>query len=141
MSFKFEPFLPTGNGVLSQEELIFFYYNIVTKNEDSQIRGLIWNQEIKDFLNSVGVVIKTCPSNALLNLFQNNTIFYTKGNGESEVMALFRHFRNAFAHLHIQKFDDYLYIKDINNNNDITMIGKVKFNDLKRLCIIFFNQI
>lgn len=139
MSFKFKPLLPTGNGLLSQEELIFFYYEIVTKNEDSQICGLTWNLETKNFLKSAGVVIQSCPSNTLTDQFHNNTIYYTKINGESEVMAFFRHLRNAFAHLSIQEYDDYLYMKDVNIKNNITMIGMVKFDDLKRLCYIFFN--
>lgn len=140
MSFKFEPFLPTGNGVLSQEELIFFYYEIVTKNEDSHICGCEWNQEITDFLNRVGVVIHTCPSKMMTNQFQDNTIFYTKGNNETMIISLFRHLRNAFAHLSIQKYGEYLYLKDDNGKN-LTMIGKVKYKDLKDFCNIIFKQV
>ena len=140
MSFKFEPFIPTENGVLSQEELIFFYYEIVTQNEDSKIIGCEWNQEVKDFLSAIGVVIQNCPSNQLSNQFIDNTIYYTKSNSESEVMALFRHLRNAFAHLHIQKFGNFVYLKDENAKNT-TMIGKVKYEDLKNLCNILSKQL
>jgi hypothetical protein len=141
MNFKYEPFLPIGNGILSKDELLFFYYDIVIKNEDSLIYMCEWSQEVKDFLNTACVNIQPCPAKVLATAkFQDNTIFYTKSNGESETNAFFRHLRNAFAHLHIQDYDGYLYLKD-NNGKSITMIGKVKFVDLKQLCQILLKQV
>lgn len=140
MSLKFVPFLPTGNGILSRDELIFFYYDIVTQNEDSRILGCEWNQGIQDFVNSQGLDIQVFTSKTLVEKFENNTICYFKRKVEPEVMAFFRHLRNAFAHLQIQKYGDYLYIKDIDQQNKVTMIGKVKFEDLRDLCFVIFKQ-
>lgn len=63
---------------------------------------------------------------------------------ESKPMAFIRHLRNAFAHYHIREQQDYFLMKDYSNekcrDEEMTMIGKIKQDDLKELCILLLKQ-
>ena len=140
MSFKFEVITPSGNGILSPEDLKLFYYEVGLSSQMGQTDIYEWNKEIDEFLKKVGVVVNVCPDGTITNQYVDNTISMTESTGETKGVAFFRHLRNAFAHFHIQRYGDCFYLKDIIGNK-ITMIGCVKIVDLKKLILLFSKQI
>lgn len=140
MAFKFEVITPSGDGILSPEDLKLFYYEVGLSSQMGQTEIYDWNKEIDEFLKKVGVVVNVCPDGTITNQYVSNTISISLSKGESKGVAFFRHLRNAFAHYHIQRFGDYFYLKDASGNK-ITMIGCIKIEDLKSLILLFLKQI
>ena len=140
MAFKFEIITPTGDGILSPEDLKLFYYEVGLNSQMGQADIYVWNTEIDDFLNQVGAVVNICPDGTITNQYTENAISMSLSTGETKGIALFRHLRNAFAHYHIQRFGDFFYLKDTSGNK-ITMIGCIKIEVLKRLIFLFSKQI
>ena len=140
MAFKFEVITPSGDGILSPEDLKLFYYEVGLSSQMGQADIYVWNNEIDDFLNQVGVVVNVCPDGTITNQYTENVISISLSMGETKGVALFRHLRNAFAHYHIQRYGDNFYLKDTSGNK-ITMIGCIKIEDLKNLIYLFSKQI
>ena len=140
MAFKFEVITPSGDGILSPDDLMLFYYEVGLSSQMGLIDICDWNQEIDDFLKKTGVVVNDCPNGQITNQYTDNTISMSLGKSETRAAAFIRHLRNAFAHYHIQRYGDNFYLKDTSGNK-ITMIGCIKIEDLKNLIYLFSKQI
>lgn len=51
---------------------------------------------------------------------------YFVANGESQAKALYRHLRNAVAHAEVLIDGEYIGLKDVNRNKQITMLARLK---------------
>ena len=140
MAFKFEVITPSGDGILSPEDLKLFYYEVGLSSQMGEVDIYAWDNEIDEFLNQVGVVVNVCPNGTITNQYTENAISMSLSTGETKGVALFRHLRNSFAHYHIQRFGDFFYLKDTSGNM-VTMIGCIKIEDLKSLIFLFSKQI
>lgn len=126
---------PSEHGLLNEADLLFFYYDIFAKNEDSITNIYEWNIEIVNYITSQGITIDVCDASQMPQYYQADKLFFTNTVlGETKSQALLRHIRNAFAHINIQRVGDYYLLKDYGSSGRITMIGKVKCECLKELC-------
>lgn len=128
-----------SKGILSPDEVHFFYYDVMRDAEDNIQAIYEWNEDIERFLNEKKLKVEEINKGTLLNNVCNNVICFTVSENESKPAAFFRHLRNAFVHHRIVRCGEYLKIKDI-SGNDVTMIGLLKYQDLKELCFLFFDQ-
>ena len=125
--------------MLSPEEVHFFYYDVMRNTEDTIQSIYEWNEDIEESLNKKGLTIKDMNKGTLPLNIETNVLFFSISPNESKPIAFFRHLRNAFAHHQIVRYGDYLKIKDV-SGNDVTMIGLLKYQDVKELCFLFFDQ-
>ena len=127
---------------LSESELQFGYKDIVLyyENEIKKDKTGFNKKNLKKFLDSTSIVLKAkvTPSST----FQNKKIsflHYTSPNGTSEIVSIFKHLRNCYAHGNVEKREIhkklYLCFKDVkisSNTEQTTMIGQIarnKFED------------
>ena len=128
-----------SKGVLSPDEVHFFYYDVMRDTEDDIQAIYEWNEDIERFLNKKELKVEEINKGTLSNNVGNNVICFTVSENESKPLAFFRHLRNAFAHHRIVQCGEFLRIEDI-QGKDFTMVALVKFQDLKALCFLFFEQ-
>lgn len=128
-----------SKGVLSPDEVHFFYYDVMRDTEDTFQSIYEWNEDIERFLNKKELKVEEINKGTLSNNVGNNVICFTVSENESKPFAFFRHLRNAFAHHRIVQCGEFLRIEDI-QGKDFTMVALVKFQDLKALCFLFFEQ-
>ena len=137
-SFDYTFNIPT-NGILSSDELHFFYYDVM-RNTEAGIQTIYeWNGEINTFLNEKGIKVENMEKGSLPQSVDKDKIYFSVLENETMPLAFFRHLRNAFAHHRIVRCCEYLHLEDVQGKN-LTMKGLVKFQDLKELCFLFFNQ-
>lgn len=135
--------------ILSAEEVHFFYYDIMRNQEDGIQCVYDWNNDIQDYLDSKGIVMEVREINDFPEIMEKNRLYFTvdKSDKNNKAVAFFRHLRNSFAHFRIVREDEYLNITDGswkgeegNKHFERTMIGQIKYEDLKELCFLFFKQ-
>lgn len=146
LNYNFQWYRPWGNGILSLEDLRFFYYDIAKDNISGLSKMYEWNDTIKSFLEKNHLTIEECD-NILEDEINNNTILFkirkNKNTGEykeTKAMSFFRHLRNAFAHYNIKCENNYYYIRDFDYKKKITMIGAINCDLLRDLCFLFLSQ-
>jgi hypothetical protein len=132
------------NGILDPEQLHFFYYDIARDTIDSRQKCYCWNKKVEEFLETKKldiheVRLEDLQSEEVETL--KDAIHFTVPKGKSKSIAFFNHLRNAFAHFRIRKWDsDSVAMEDINSKRQKTMVGRIKYEDLKQLWFIFFDQ-
>lgn len=135
--------------ILSAEEVHFFYYDIMRNQENSIQCVYDWNNDIQNYLDSKGIVVEVRDTNDFPEFIEKNRIYFAvdKNDKNNKAIAFFRHLRNAFAHFRIVREGEYLYIidgswkgKEKDKYLEKTMIGLIKYEDLKELCFLFFKQ-
>ncbi|WP_302558995.1 hypothetical protein [Phocaeicola coprocola] len=126
--------------ILSAEELHFFYYDVMRNTEDNIQFIYDWNNDIQNYLTNKGIVIEIKDKDSLPLKVDKDSLYFTIGENDknNKAAAFFRHLRNAFVHFRIVHEDKYLKIEDISKEK--SMIGKIKYEDLKELCFLFFEQ-
>lgn len=125
--------------VLLPNEERFFYYDVMRDAENNAQSSYKWSEDIKEFLNEKGIQMEDMENGTLPQNVEKNVMFFSIALGERKPEAFFRHLRNAFTHHRITHSGEYLHFEDT-NGTDLTMIGLIKFQDLKELCFLFFNQ-
>ena len=126
-------------GMLSPNEVHFFYYDVMREMDGSFRVIYEWDKEIEKFLNEKGIKVEVKEKGTIFQNVDKNIVFFSTYQNESKPIAFFRHLRNAFAHHRITHWGEFLHIEDI-QGNDITMKGLIKYQDLKELCVLFFDQ-
>ena len=135
--------------ILSPEEVHFFYYDIMNNAEDSIQFIYDWNNDVQDYLTSKGIVVEVREINDFPKIVEENRLYFVvdKIDKNNKAIAFFRHLRNAFAHFRLVREGEWLNImdgvwrgKEKDKYWEKTMIGLIKYEDLKELCFIFFKQ-
>lgn len=107
---------PWGNGILTPDDLRFFYYDIATDNITGLSKIYEWDDSVISFLETNKLTIEDCDN--INDSVDKNTILFTinkdkKDNDkETKPQAFFRHLRNAFAHYNIKRDKELFYIRD-----------------------------
>ena len=139
---------------LSDEEIVKFYRNVLLRYE-REIKNPEEQDEDKRKINPVSLLkieeskgiehkygIKIIPSYNPFGeneRYENDTIkiYFTKWeNGEKPKIHphtyyfIYFHLRDSFAHDYINKEGDYYLLRDRNKKNQLTMIAKIKQDDL-----------
>jgi len=131
----------SNNGVLSPNDLRFFYYDIGLDNLSGIPVVYEENEEANNFIISKHLTIDTVEKDLLPAEYQEGSILFTTGTSDKSKMdALFRHLRNAFSHYRINRCGDYFLMKDYNQSGTMTMIGKIKCDDFFEYCYLLFKQ-
>lgn len=125
--------------VLSPDEVHFFYYDVMRDTENNCQTIYDWSNEIEKFLDEKGIIMEIKEKATLPQNVEKNELFFSTYQDESKPVAFFRHLRNAFAHHRITHRGEYIHIEDI-NGEVLTMKGLVKYQDLQKICFLFFNQ-
>lgn len=137
-NFDYTLYIPS-KGILSPDEVHFFYYDIMRDLEDTIQAIYEWNGEIENFFYEKGIKVEVMKKGDIPQNIEKNVMFFSTYQDESKPIAFFRHLRNTFAHHRITHSGEYLHFEDT-NGTDLTMIGLIKFQDLKELCFLFFGQ-
>lgn len=137
-------------GLLSKEDLHFFYYDISVCVLTGVSAIFNWDVEVDEYISSKSIIVDNVD---LVNVptcyIENTVLFYVEDRKESKAMSFFRHLRNAFSHYRISRYNDEYFIKDMyedksNSGEDIhrinTMVGRIKCEDLHQLCYLFMKQ-
>lgn len=124
-------------GVLSGEDLQFFYYDICLDNFQDWPLIYDWDSVVAEFDSILD--IDACTTAKIPQDFIPNQIRFTLSNKDknSKSAAFFRHLRNAFAHYHVTREGDNFVLTD--NAKNITMRGLVNAELLKTFCFRFFD--
>ena len=129
------------NGVLTGDDLKFFYYDIGLDNLQDLPTLYDWDNVVKEFSGDIHIT----PSKDEIAEFEDmNTIkFHISKSDPSVASAFIRHLRNAFSHYLIIRENDTFIITDItdecNKTGKITMRGVVKADVLKKFCFRLFD--
>ena len=130
-------------GLLTPDDLHLFYYDIGFDKEIGDSFIYSWDHEIEKYCDENGLNIDFCELDAIPSSVPENTILFDgiENDQGNKAVALFRHLRNAFAHYYIGSSGDFYCMKDYWNNEDtITMIGKIRQHLFKGLIEEFFKQ-
>ena len=138
MDFDYTFSIPQ-RGMLSPNEVHFFYYDVMRDMGDKTQVIYEWKGEIEKFLNKKRIQVEVMEKGTITQNVDKNVVLFSTYQNESKPIAFFRHLRNAFAHHRITHWGEFLHIEDV-QGNDITMKGLIKYQDLKELCCLFFNQ-
>lgn len=128
-----------SKGILLPDEVNFFCCDIMRDVEDNIQAIYEWNGEIENFFYEKGIKIEVMEKGEIPQNIEKNVMFFSIYQDESKPIAFFRHLRNAFAHHRIVHCGEYLNIEDAQGDS-LTMKGSIKFQDLKELCFLFFDQ-
>ena len=130
-----------SDGVLNLNDLRFFYYDIGMDTLTGIPCLYVDNNEVISLKRNRKLVLKALEQSQLPETFQDNHIYFVQESSDkTEIDSFFRHLRNAFSHYHIHRYGEYFYMNDYYDNKDITMVGKIKCNDLVDLCNLYFKQ-
>ena len=132
-----------STGVLGVDDLRFFYYDVGLDNFTGSPAMYGKTKEVDDFITKQNLDIRGVEALDLSTTFIDGQVLFTKMPSEaSDYEALFRHLRNAFAHYHILRKNDYFFMNDYSNESrkELSMTGKIKCDDLVELCYLFFDQ-
>jgi len=138
MDFKFPEHCQTG--VLTGDDLTFFYYDIGLDHLQGWPGVYEWDAVVEEFRGLLD--IETCTAAQIGTDFVQNKIRFTvshrkdSDNG-SKSAAFFRHLRNAFAHYHVVREGENFVLTDGNKNT--TMRGLVNADLLKKFCFRFMD--
>ena len=143
-NLKLDALLDDCGGVLAPEDLRFFYYDVALNHLSGGSAMYERNDKVKSFMNNKDLIIDEKEQAELPNDFETNRIYFTvneKLDGSIDG-ALFRHMRNAFAHYNIRCQGEFFFMKDFETGKQIkmTMIGKVRCEDLHQFCFLLFDQ-
>ncbi len=138
MNFTFRKHETTG--ILNDDDLRFFYYDIGVDNLQKWPFLYDWDTVVKEFKNELDV--ESCKSQEIDYNFVQNRIRFTvcdKKNidNDSKSAAFFRHLRNAFAHYSIVREGENFILTD--GDNTCSMCGLVNAELLKSFCFRFFD--
>ena len=127
-------------GVLSGDDLVFFYYDIGLDHLQGWPATYDWNAIVNEFKGLVD--IDTCTEDQIPEHFEYNTIKFCVSNNididnGSKSAAFFRHLRNAFAHYSIVR--EGANYRIIDGQKKITMRGLVNADVMKNFCFRFFD--
>jgi len=122
------------------ESVFFFYYTVAKGELEGESVIYEWNEEIEKFLSNRGADIAPCSIEEIPSEFKDGVMRFEKFDNEGKAEALIRHLRNAFAHYRIGENDDSFKMEDFNKQNQRTMIGKIRGDDLKQLCYLLLKQ-
>ena len=125
--------------ILSTDEVHFFYYDVMRDTENNIQAIYSWNDKVEKFLAEKHIKIEVLEKDTLPLDSSKNELYFSVSKNESIPLAFFRHLRNAFAHHRIKHYNDYLCIEDVQGES-YTMKGLIKYQDLKGLCFLFFDQ-
>ncbi len=127
------------NGVLTGDDLKFFYYDIGLDNLQDAPVLYDWDNVVNEFSGDIRII----PSKDEIAEFSDmNTIKFHIREFDQSAAAFIRHLRNAFSHYLIIRENDTFYITDQRNKNGKTMItmrGIVKADVLKKFCFRLFD--
>jgi hypothetical protein len=142
IKFNFDCFGDSSVGVLTPEDVKFFYYDICFDSEMGKSDLYNWNKDIEDFIAKNNMVIDDCVAASIPSTFSENKIYFTMGDEYkgNKAAAFLHHLRDAFAHYRIGMSGEYYCMKDLRKDKTITMIGKIHRRLLKELMELFFNQ-
>ncbi|MDE6216695.1 hypothetical protein [Bacteroides sp.] len=135
--------------ILSPDKVHFFYYDVMRNLEDNSIFLYDWNHDIQAYLDNKNIVIEAKEKDVLPTTIEKDKLHFTirEQDENNKAVAFFNHLRNAFAHLRIVPEGEYLNItdgswkgKEKDKHFERTMIGQIKYEDLKELCFLFFKQ-
>lgn len=132
-----------SNGVLAPEDLHFFYYDVGLDSLTGIPSIYEDNEDVLSFIDSKKLEIKVVEQSILPTSFQDGHIYFIQEKcDKSKYDAFFRHLRNAFSHYHIAHQGDFFLMNDYHDKacNEMTMIGKIKCEDLMNLCFLLFGQ-
>lgn len=129
-------------GRLDPLDLKFFYYDIGLYNFEEMPLLNDWAKIHSSFQDKIKAIPLYSNEEIEKDFIDNQIKFrvahdYDKGN---EVIAFFRHLRNAFSHYSIVKVGEWLLITDKNSAGVLTMRGKIDIKLLKDFCFAFFDQ-
>lgn len=140
MEFSFPEHYKTG--ILSGDDLTFFYYDVGLDILQSLPQMYIWDEVVEEFKDKLD--IDGCVATQIDTEFTLNRIRFTVSNNKnsdngSKAAAFFRHLRNAFAHYRIVREGENYVITDL-DGNVVTMRGFVKAELLKQFCFSLFKM-
>lgn len=126
-------------GILSGDDLTFFYYDIGMDNLQGWPDVYDWDTVVEEFKGKLD--IDACTQAQIDDDFVQNKIRFTVSNQKnsdngSKSAAFFRHLRNAFAHYGVVREGDNYVLTD--GIKSITMRGLVDAELFKNLCYKFF---
>ncbi len=132
----------SSSGVLSNDDLHFFYYDIGLDNHTGTPVIYKDNKETEAYKLSRKLTIEAVEQDKLPSNFQDGKICFVKYSNETDVEAFFRHMRNAFAHYNIKHHGDFFFMNDFYDEKctKMSMIGKIKCNDLFNYCNLLLKQ-
>ena len=138
MNFTFRKHETTG--ILNDEDLRFFYYDIGVDNLQRLPFLYDWDTVVNEFKNELDV--DSCKSQEIDYNFVQNRIRFTvcdKKNidNDSKSAAFFRHLRNAFAYYSIVREGENFILTD--GDNTCSMCGLVNAELLKKFYFRFFD--
>ena len=139
---KFSCLSDSSNGILSPDDLFFFYclgldhfIGIPAIYEDTN--------DVKKLVKTRNLTIDGVEKEKMPTSFEEGKIFFViEKCDKTKYDALYRHLRNAFAHFHINRSGNYYILNDYYDDagTKMTMIGKIACEDLKDLTEIFYAQ-
>lgn len=138
MDFSFPEHNTTG--ILSGDDLVFFYYDIGLDNLQGWPVAYDWDSVVAEFKDQLD--IDTCTAAEMPSNFVANNIRFTVSDAKnvdnsSKSAAFFRHLRNAFAHYSIVREGENYVLTD--GDKTTTMRGLVNAKLLKQFCFRFFD--
>ena len=128
-----------GAGLLTPDDLKFFYYDISLLNHDNMMEACEWDDKLTTFEQEHGLTIEGVSTEIASKEFEKGKIIFSISGDRHKPTELFRHLRNALCHFNIKKIGEWYYFKDFNGDK-LTMIGQVKCEDFKKLCFTIMNQ-
>ena len=144
---KFSVLEDNYGGLLSLEDVHFFYYDVCFDHEMGYSLSYKWDKDIESFLKDNGILIEVVPVEQIPSSFEKNKMYLTMSeiDRENKAAAFYRHLRNSFSHYEIGRSDDFFNMKDLifdtkGKTTKTTMIGKIEIRLFKELFTYFFNQ-
>lgn len=139
---KFSCLSDSSNGVLSPDDLFFFYYGIGLDTLMGTPAIYQESNEIINFIRNRNLTIDAIEQDKLPSSFEEGKIYFVKYSTEDKYNSFYRHLRNAFAHYHINHSSNYYIMNDYSDDAGTkkTMIGKILCQDLKDLTDLFYKQ-
>lgn len=127
-------------GILSGDDLVFFYYDIGLDNLQGWPVAYDWDSVLAEFKDQLD--IDSCTAAEMPSNFVANNIRFTVSDDKnvdngSKSAAFFRHLRNAFAHYCIVREGENYVLTD--GDKTTTMRGLVNAKLLKQFCFRFFD--
>ena len=141
-NLKFSSLEDSCGGVLGNDDLRFFYYDVGLDNLSGAPIIYKDNERKEAYKLSHKLTIEAVEQDNFPSNYQDGKIYFVKYNDETDLEAFFRHMRNAFAHYHIKHHGDFFFMNDYRDEKctQMSMIGKIKCDDLFNYCNLLFKQ-
>ena len=134
-------------GMLSQNDVHLFYYDICYDKEDGISLCYEWSDAIQSFIDANKITIEAVDIDKLPKSVEDNCIYFgmIKDDNDSRATALFRHLRNSVSHYWIGDNGKSFCMKDFYYDENkrptkMTMIGKIDKEYFYHLIDFFFKQ-